>query len=116
MNKILKYLLLTVGAVVVVLIAVAVYLAATFDPNDYKPQIVQLVKDKLDRTLRIGGDIKLTFYPVLGADLGQLSLSERASDKNTQHPEIVSALRKAIAQSASKSFAPDPRTRIHTAG
>ena len=81
MNKILKYLLLTVGAVVVALIAVAVYLAATFDPNDYKPQIVQLVKDKLDRTLRIGGDIKLTFYPVLGADLGQLSLSERAREK-----------------------------------
>jgi len=81
MNKILKYFLLAVGGVVAVLIAVAAYLAATFNPNDYKPQIVQLVKEKLDRTLKIKGDIKLTFYPALGADLGGLTLSERASDK-----------------------------------
>lgn len=81
MNKILKYLLLTAGGVVAVLIALAAYIAATFNPNDYKPQIVQLVKEKLDRTLRIDGDIKLTFYPALGADLGGLTLSEHASEK-----------------------------------
>jgi AsmA protein len=81
MNKILKYVLLTLGGIVAILIAVAAYLAATFNPNDYKPQIVQLVKEKFDRTLKIKGDIKLTFYPALGADLGGLTLSERASDK-----------------------------------
>ena len=80
MNKILKTLLLTVGGVAAVLIAVAAYLAATFNPNDYKPQIVRLVKEKLDRTLKVSGDIKLTFYPALGADLGGLSLSEHASE------------------------------------
>lgn len=81
MNKILKYVLLTAGCIGAVLIALAAYIAATFNPNDYKPQIQQLVKEKSDRTLTIGGDIKLTFYPTLGADLGRLSLSERASDK-----------------------------------
>jgi AsmA protein len=81
MNKILKYVLLTVGCIGAVLIALAAYIAATFNPNDYKPQIQQLVKEKSDRTLAIDGDIKLTFYPTLGADLGRLSLSERASDK-----------------------------------
>ncbi len=81
MNKILKYALFTVLGIIVVLIAVAVYIAATFNPNDYKPQIVQLVKEKLDRTLKINGDIKLTFYPALGADLGGLALSERGSAK-----------------------------------
>jgi AsmA protein len=81
MNKILKYGLFTVVGIIVVLIAAAVYIAATFNPNDYKPQIVQLVKQKLDRTLRIDGDIKLTFYPALGADLGGLALSEHASEK-----------------------------------
>ena len=79
MNKILKYALLTLVGIVAVLIAVAAYIAATFNPNDYKPQIVQLVKEKLDRTLRIDGDIKLTFYPALGADLGGLALSEHGS-------------------------------------
>ncbi len=81
MNKILKYFLLALGGIVLVALAAAAYVAATFNPNDYKPQIVQLVKDKLDRTLRIEGDIKLTFYPALGADLGGLTLSEHASDK-----------------------------------
>ena len=81
MIKILKYILLTSGAIGAVLIAAAVYLAVTFNPNDYKPQIVQLVKDKLKRTLSINGDIKLSFYPTLGADLGGLTLSEHASEK-----------------------------------
>lgn len=81
MNKILKYLLLTVGGIAAILIALAVYVAATFNPNDYKPQIVRLVKEDLDRTLKINGDIKLTFYPTLGASFGGLSLSERASNK-----------------------------------
>jgi AsmA protein len=81
MNRLLKYLLLTAGGICAILIAVAAYVAATFNPNDYKPQIVQLVKERFDRTLKIHGDIKLTFYPALGADLGGLTLSEHASDK-----------------------------------
>jgi AsmA protein len=80
-NKLLKYLLLTAGGVLALLIGVAVYVAATFNPNDYKPQIVQAVKQKLDRTLKIDGDIKLKFYPSLGADFGGVTLSERASDR-----------------------------------
>lgn len=81
MKRTLKYLLLTVGGIAVVLIAAAAYIAATFDPNDYKPRIVQLVQKKLDRKLRIDSDIRLTFYPALGADVGGLTLSERASDR-----------------------------------
>lgn len=81
MNQFVKYLLITMASIVAILIAVAAYVAATFNPNDYKPQMVQLVKEKLDRTLNIKGDIKLTFYPALGADLGGLSLSEHASEK-----------------------------------
>ena len=89
MKKFLKYLLLTLGGMVAVLIALAVYVAATFNPNDYKPQIVQAAKDKLNRTLRINGDIKLAFYPALGADVGGLTLSERASDQEFAALESV---------------------------
>ena len=81
MNKILKVCLVSAGGIGAVLLAVAAYVAATFNPNDYKPQVVQLVKEKLGRTLSIGGDIKLTFYPALGVDLGKVTLSERASEK-----------------------------------
>ena len=41
MNKILKYGLLGIAAVVVVAAAVVAYVAATFNPNDYKAQAAQ---------------------------------------------------------------------------
>jgi AsmA protein len=81
MNKIVKYGLLGAGAVVGVAVAVAVYLAATFNPNDYKDYIIQTVKNKKQRTLHLDGDIKLTFFPRIGANLGRLSLSEYKSDQ-----------------------------------
>lgn len=81
MNKIVKYGLLGTGAVVGVSVAIAVYLTATFNPNDYKSYIIQSVKDSKQRTLHLDGDIKLTFFPSLGANLGKLSLSEVNSDQ-----------------------------------
>ena len=79
--KILKYALLALGGLVVLAGAVLAYVAATFDPNQYKPQIVQAVKDKTQRTLKLEGDVKLTFWPSIGASLGKASLSERAGDR-----------------------------------
>ncbi len=49
-------------------------------PNAYKPQIIQLVKEKKQRELKLDGDIKLTFFPSLGAKINGLSLSEYQSD------------------------------------
>lgn len=81
MKKILKYGAFTlVGLIVLMLIVVGV-IAATFNPNDYKPQVVKLVQDKKQRTLNIEGDIKLAFWPKIGADLGKISISEHKSDK-----------------------------------
>lgn len=81
MNKPLKYSLYGIGGLIGLAVAGAGILAATFDPNDYKPLIVQLVKDKKQRTLNIEGEIKLAFWPKLGADLGKVTLSEHQSDK-----------------------------------
>lgn len=69
------------AAVVFAFAGLAAYIAATFDPNDYKPQIIRLVQEKKQRTLKLDGDIKLAFWPSLGADLGRLSLSEFKSDR-----------------------------------
>ena len=81
MNKILKYGLLGTGAVVGVAVAGAAYLAATFDPNDYKDQIIRAVKDNKQRALRLDGNITLSFFPDIGANVGKVSLSEFNSDK-----------------------------------
>ena len=94
MNKIAKYSLASAGAVVGVAVALAVYVAATFNPNDYKAQIIQAVKESRQRTLHLDGDIKLSFFPYIGADLGSVSLSEYKSD---QQFASVETLRVALA-------------------
>jgi AsmA protein len=74
--KALKYILYALAGLVVLVIIALAAIAATFDPNDYKPQIVQLVKDKTGRTLTIDGDIGLKLFPKVGAQVGKASLSD----------------------------------------
>ena len=76
--KIFKYLMLTLGALILlVLITVGVFLA-TFDANQYKQQLSELVQQQTGRELTFRGDIGLTLYPALGMKLGSLSLSNAA--------------------------------------
>jgi AsmA protein len=80
MPRYLKFALIGLGGLVVLAVAVAAIVAATFDPNDYKPLVVKLVQEKKQRTLEIPGRIRLTFFPKIGADLGKVSLSERGGN------------------------------------
>jgi AsmA protein len=79
MPKIAKYVAIAIAALIGVLLIVIGIVAATFNPNDYKPLIIKLVQEKKARTLEIPGEIKLTFFPKIGADLGKVSLSEHNS-------------------------------------
>ena len=79
--KALKYVLYAVGALIVLVLVAIGIVFAVFDPNDYKPQIVQLVKERTGRTLTIGGDIRLKIFPKIGAAVGKTTLSERNSEK-----------------------------------
>lgn len=81
MNKYLKYAAFAIGGFFLIVILIMAYFAATFNPNDYKQQIIDLVKEKKERTLIIDGDISLSFWPKLGANLGKVSISEHQSDK-----------------------------------
>ena len=79
--KAFKYFLYAIGAVIVLLLVAIGIVFAVFDPNDYKPQIVQLVKERTGRTLTISGEIKLKIFPKIGAAVGKTTLSERNTDK-----------------------------------
>ena len=81
MNKIIKYIAYGLLGAFALLIVLVGYVAATFNPNDYKDIIVKLVQEKKQRTLDLEGDIKLTLWPKLGADLGKVKLSEHNSSK-----------------------------------
>ncbi len=79
--KLLKWILIAVGGVVVLFAGALAFIAATFDPNQYKGQIADLVKEKTQRTLSIEGDIRLTLFPKLGVQVGKTRLSEFRSDQ-----------------------------------
>ncbi|MDP3777972.1 AsmA family protein [Methylotenera sp.] len=81
MKKILKYGLIGLAGIVALLVLAVVVISATFNPNDYKPLIIKLVQEKKQRTLTIEGDIKLAFWPKIGADLGKVSISEHKSEQ-----------------------------------
>jgi AsmA protein len=79
--KALKWLLWIGGGLVLLVIVAVAIVAATFDPNQYKPQIVDLVKDRTGRTLTMDGKIGLTFFPRIGAEVEKVSLSEPKGTK-----------------------------------
>jgi AsmA protein len=81
MPRPLKIVLAALGVLLALLVVVAVVIAATFDPNAYKPQLVELVKREKQRTLQIPGKIELSFFPSLGARLGAVSISEHRSQE-----------------------------------
>lgn len=76
MNKFVKYGLIAVGTLVGLFILLLVAIAVFVDPNDYKPLVVDLVKEKKQRTLTLDGDVELALFPKLGLKMGKASLSE----------------------------------------
>lgn len=95
MPRPIKIVLIVLAVLIGLLAAIAAFVAATFNPNDYKPLVVRLVKEKKQRTLAIPGEIRLSFFPKIGADLGQVSLSEHGSEAefaSIRHAKVSLAL------------------------
>ncbi len=84
MLKLVK-IILSVIATFLLLIVIAVFTAYfLIDPNNYKSEIVAVVKEKTGRELNLAGELKLSVLPWLGISTGQMSLSNTAGfqDKN----------------------------------
>ncbi|MDR0775155.1 MAG: AsmA family protein [Azonexus sp.] len=79
--KIRKILAWGLAGLVTVLAVVTVFIAATFDANRWKGEITQLVQEKTQRSLKIEGDLALSFFPSISVRLGQATLSERQSEQ-----------------------------------
>jgi AsmA protein len=65
---------LAIGLLLLGLAAAAVLLLF-IDPNDYKPQIIALVKEKTDRELQLPGKIDWSVFPWLGVSTGRIVLN-----------------------------------------
>lgn len=79
--KLLRYLAIALGGVLVLLVALGAYVALTFDAERVKGELARVVQEKKQRTLRIDGAADLSFWPGIGVKLERVSLSERGSDQ-----------------------------------
>ena len=79
MSGIIKKIFKLVGYLLLVLVifvaAVTGIFVATFDANEYKEDLQNLVREQTGRELEFYGDVGLTIYPSLGMKLGALSFS-----------------------------------------
>ena len=78
MKKTLKILGLSVAALAGLMLAAAIILPFVFNPNQYKDDIIRLVKEKTGRDLKIEKKIGWSFFPRLGVEAGGLELSNAA--------------------------------------
>ncbi|WP_299794471.1 AsmA family protein [uncultured Shewanella sp.] len=70
--KILKWF---VVVFIILIISLAAYLTLLFDPNDFKPQLVDAVKENTGRELVVADELSWTFFPSIGIKLSNVSLS-----------------------------------------
>lgn len=77
--RLLKGLLAALLAAVILVVGGLSILLLTFDPNQYKAMLIQVVQEREHRTLTLPGTIELTLFPPLTLRTGPFSLSERDS-------------------------------------
>ena len=69
-------IILSVIAGLLLLIVMSLFLAYFFiDPNNYKPEIAAVVKEKTGKDLNLIGELKLSVFPWLGISTGPITLS-----------------------------------------
>jgi AsmA protein len=67
------FLKISLSIFALILIAILA-LFVTFNPNDYKAEIIDLIQEKTGRELSIPGKISLSFFPWIGLELGAIEL------------------------------------------
>ncbi|HET7921516.1 MAG TPA: AsmA family protein [Gammaproteobacteria bacterium] len=90
-RKPLKIIGITLAVIIGLLIVTAIVLPFVINPNDFKPRIEQLVKDRTGRTLDIQGNIQLSIFPWLGVQIGSMQLSNARGFGNTPFASINEA-------------------------
>jgi len=88
MASLFKWLIGLIIVLVLLIAAAVVVLPMVIDPNDYKPQIEQAVKDKLGRDLTIGQDLSLSVFPWLGLETGGVRIGNAPGFKAPSFAEV----------------------------
>jgi AsmA protein len=74
MKRLIRVLLSVIALVVVLFIVAVVVATLYFDPNDFKDQLSEAVKEHTGRDLEIKGNIDLSVFPWLGVEVGKIAM------------------------------------------
>ncbi|MFI3187747.1 MAG: AsmA family protein [Methylococcaceae bacterium] len=88
MGKPLKFMLSSIAAFFLLLIAAVCILPFVIDLNDFKPEIAAAVKGKTGRDMVLEGQLKLSLFPWIGVSTGQLALSNASGFQNPQFASV----------------------------
>ncbi len=75
MLKVLKYILISAGLVILLAVLAAVLIPMFVDVNDYKDQISEQIRQSTGYDVNIQGEIDLSLVPWLGLSLGRTSIA-----------------------------------------
>lgn len=84
LTRSIKFFFILLALVLLALLA----FAATFDANNYKPQIIEQVEDATGRTFAIDGDINLSVFPWVGLKVENVALGNEKGFKAAQFAAI----------------------------
>ena len=88
MSKPIRIVLIVLGAVIGLMVIGAITISLLFDPNDYKDTMTAEVKARTGRTLTIGDDISLTFFPWLGVKTGNATFAAFDTSSDQQLADL----------------------------
>lgn len=75
MRTFLKLSLILVGGLAALFVVAIIAVSLFFDPNDYKDEVRDLVREQTGRELDIQGDISMSYFPWIGVEAGPATLS-----------------------------------------
>ena len=78
MSKLLKWVLGVVAGIVLLVVLAVIIVPMVVDPNDYRSQITDAVKEQTGRELKLEGDLSVSVFPWAGVRTEGLSLSQPA--------------------------------------
>ncbi|GAA0782617.1 MULTISPECIES: AsmA family protein [Pseudomonadati] len=87
--KVIKWLVISILAIG---ICAVLYLTVFFNVNDFKPQIVDAVKQHTGRTLTIVQDLSWSFFPTLGINVGSIAFSNPDNFQPQQMLQVKQAV------------------------
>ncbi|MEW6558762.1 MAG: AsmA family protein [Pseudomonadota bacterium] len=102
-SRLLRGVVAALLAAVILVVGGLSILLLTFDPNQYKTTLIQVVQEREHRTLTLPGTIELKLFPPLTLRTGPFSLSERDSpavfaraDDLRLHLDLLALLRRKL--------------------